>query len=59
MKLNNKDIRDYAKANNVPLYLVANHMNICEMTLSRKLRFELDENEKQKIMSIIDELAEH
>jgi len=54
----NADIRKTAKANDVPLWAIAQKMGICEMTMSRKLRTELPQPEKEKIFSIIKELAE-
>lgn len=54
----NNDIKEYAKKHNVKLWRIANVLNINDGNLSRKLRFELPEEEKQKIYKIIDELAE-
>lgn len=54
----NKDIREYAKRHNVKLWEIANALNINDGNLSRKLRFELPKEEKQKIKKIIDKLAE-
>lgn len=53
----NKDIREYAQNHNVKLWQIANALHINDGNFSRKLRVELTENEKQKIFSIIDEVA--
>ena len=53
----NKDIRAYAKENSVFLWQVAKAMGISEPTMTRRLRSELPEQEKQKYFCIIDELS--
>lgn len=53
----NKDIREYAKINGVPLFKIASMMGINDGNFSRKLRNELPEDVKTKIKAIIDELA--
>lgn len=58
MKKANTDIREAMRAKKVPVYAVANIMKIHENTLFRRLRYELPEQEKQKILCIIDEIAE-
>lgn len=52
----NQDIRNMAKENNLYLWQIAEKMGICDMTLSRKLRKELSQEEKQEVFSIINEL---
>ena len=54
----NQDIRSYAKENGVKLWQVAEVIGISEITMSRRLRYELSESDKAEIMHIIDELAE-
>lgn len=54
----NKDIREYAKKNNVRLWQIANALHINDGNLSRKLRIELTEEKKAEIYRIIDELSE-
>lgn len=54
----NDKIRSYASDNKVFLYRIADKMNISYDTLIRRLRYELDESEQKKIISIIDELSE-
>ena len=56
--MNNTDIRKYAKTHGVRLWQIADELGISEITMSRKLRYELSEDEKQKILEIINELAE-
>lgn len=54
----NKDIRTYAKENNVKLWQIAKAMGISEPTMTRKLRSELPEQDKQTFRRIIDELSD-
>lgn len=53
----NKDIREYAKKHNIPLWRIASKLGINDGNFSRKLRTELPEEKKTEIMAIIDELA--
>lgn len=54
----NGDIRNYAKKNRVNLWEVSERLGYShESAFSRVLRHELPEDEKVKIMKIIDELA--
>lgn len=53
----NKDIREYAKKNGVPLWKIAMKLGINDGNFSRKLRVELPETKKAEIKEIIDELA--
>mgnify|MGYP000906743891 CR=1 FL=1 len=53
----NIDIRETAKKANVKLWRVAEAMGTSDSGLSRKLRHELPEEEKNKIHAIIKELA--
>lgn len=53
----NKEIRDYARINNVKLWQIADKLNIYDSNFSRLLRHELSEEKKQQIYNIIDELA--
>ncbi len=55
--MKNLKIRDKARIENVPLWEIANALGIADTTFSKKLRFELSEDETQKILTIIDELA--
>ncbi len=53
----NKDIREYAKNNDVPLFRIAMRLGINDGNFSRKLRVELSEDKKAEIFKIIDELS--
>lgn len=55
-KMTNTDIRLKAKENGVPLWKIADKLNISEPTMTRKLRKELSDEEKTKIIGIIAEL---
>ena len=55
--LNNSDLRKSAKENGVALWQIADRLNISEPTMTRKLRRELSAEEKQRIFSLIDEIA--
>lgn len=55
--MTNTDIRARAKAKRVYLWEIANKLHICEMTMTRKLRKELSDDEKQQIFAIIDQIA--
>lgn len=54
----NMDIRQTAKDAKIPLWQIAAKLGINEVTLVRRLRFELSENDKQEIYRIIAELKE-
>ncbi|MEG1953971.1 MAG: hypothetical protein RR115_07040 [Hydrogenoanaerobacterium sp.] len=55
----NMDIRQAAKAiPTVPLWKVAEKMGICEVTLVKRLRFELTCQQKDEIFGIIASLKE-
>jgi predicted DNA binding protein len=54
----NSDIRQYAKSHNVALWEIARELGIADSALSRKLREELNAEQKAKVKAIIDSLAE-
>ena len=56
--MRNLDIRDKLKKSHVFQYGLAEAMGISEMTLLKRLRKELNSEEKEKIIKIIDELKE-
>ena len=56
--MKNNEIRNHAKEQNVRLWQVADMLGVCDMTLTRKLRHELTEEEKNKILALIDEIAD-
>lgn len=53
----NTDIRTAAKQKGVRLWEVADWLNVSEPTITRKLRRELPADEKQRIISLIDEIS--
>lgn len=53
----NLDIRQAATEKGVKLWQVADRLGIADFTLSRKLRYELSQEEKTRIFAIIKELA--
>ena len=53
----NKEIRDKAKTLGIRLWEVADRLGINDGNFSRKLRKELPQGEKVKILEIIDRLA--
>lgn len=53
----NQDIRLMAAGYGVKLWQVADALGIADCSLSRKLRRELSQDEKQKIFAIINRLA--
>ena len=55
--MNNMDLRDYAKSKVVKLWQIAEKLNINDGNFSRKLRKELPDQEKKKIIMIVDEVA--
>ncbi len=55
--MNNTEIRARAKSCGVKLWEIAECMGIADHTFSRKLRKELPEEEKSRILSIIDKLS--
>ena len=54
----NREIREAAKSTGVHLWQVANVYVVNDGNFSRKLRKELPQEEKQKILEIIDRLAQ-
>lgn len=55
----NTDIRTHAKNNKVALWEVADALKVSEATITRKLRHEMTDNEKTKIIGIIDNIAKN
>ena len=53
----NQDIRTAAKQNGVFLWEIAEKLNVMDSNFSRKLRRELPADEKQRIISLIDEIS--
>ena len=57
MILTNRDLRLAAAGRGIKLWQIAEEMGILDSNLSRKLRHELSESEKARIMEIIERLA--
>lgn len=55
--MKNKELRDYAKSKEVRLWQIAEKLNINDGNFSRKLRYELPTNEKERIKNIINEIV--
>ena len=55
--LHNTDIRSRAKEQGVKLYEVAAYMGKSQAYITRKLYFELNQTEKEKLFTIIDKVA--
>lgn len=52
----NSDIRAEAKNSNVKLWEIAAMLGINDVTFTKKLRFELPDVEKERILEIIEQL---
>lgn len=55
--MHNQEIREHAKRYGVRLWRVADRLGVSEGTFIRRLRKELPESERVKVLAIIDELA--
>ena len=55
--MSNQDIRRTAAGAGVKLWQIANALGMADCSFSRKLRKELPQDEKEKIFSIIQQLA--
>lgn len=53
--MNNLEIKEEIKRSGLKQYQVAKLLNISEFTLVRHLRYELSQEEKEKILKIIKE----
>lgn len=53
----NQDVKRQAKQSGVFLWEIAEKLEVTDGNFSRKLRRELSPDEKQRIFSIIDEIA--
>ncbi len=52
----NRDIKQEAKAAGARLWQIAQRLGLTDGNFSRKLRYELSETEKARIMAIIEDL---
>lgn len=55
--MNNQDIRRTAAGAGVKLWQIADALGIADCSLSRKLRKELPQEEKERIFEIIQQLS--
>ncbi len=55
--MQNKDLRHFAKENKVSFWQVADVQGISEPTMTRRLRRELPDTEKEKYRKIITDIA--
>ena len=54
----NESIRAYARSKGVFQYEIARMLGVSEMTLTRRMRNPLDEDESAKLRAVIDRIAE-
>ena len=54
----NNDIRIEAKRKGVSMWQIAQELNISEMTLFRWLRYDLEPEKRERILTAIDTIAE-
>lgn len=55
--MRNKEIKDYIKSKNVPMWRVAERLGIADSSFSRMLRYEITEEKRLEIYKITDELS--
>lgn len=55
--LANETVRNAAKKAKVPLWMIASELGISEPTMTRKLRRELQDNEREQMLKIIKGIA--
>lgn len=55
--MKNLEIRNLAKTSGVKMWQIADALGIADTTLCRKLRKELPQDQKAKILDIIQQLA--
>lgn len=56
--MKNQDVRRTAAGAGVKLWQIAAELGIADCSLSRKLRNELPQDQKEKIFAIIDKLSQ-
>jgi IS30 family transposase len=56
-RLANADVRAEMKKAGVPLWQIADALRVCELTVTRKLRRELDSAGKIEILALIAQIA--
>lgn len=55
--MRNKEIKEYIKSRNIPMWRVAERLGIADSSFSRMLRYEISEEKRTQIKAIADELA--
>ena len=55
--MSNREVRSHAIEKGVLLWMVAEALGISDSSFSRKLRRELPEEERERILAIIDQIA--
>ena len=55
--MNNGEIKKYAAEKKVRIWQIADKLGIADYSLSRKLRHEISDEEKVRIINIIDEIS--
>lgn len=55
--MNNDEIRKYAAEKKVRIWQIADKLGIADYSLSRKLRHELPDEEKVRIINLVDEIS--
>lgn len=58
MSINNSNLREYARRNGVFLWELASRCGVNDGNFSRKLRQELPQEEQQRLMALVDEIAQ-
>jgi hypothetical protein len=57
-KLANSDVRAEMKRTGVTQWQIADVIGVCEMTITRKLRHEMDNAEKAEMLAVIEQIRE-
>ena len=55
--MKNRELKDYIKSRGVYLWQVAAKLGVSDITFTKRLRFELSEKDKVKILALVEELA--
>lgn len=55
--MHNEEIREYAKKNRIPLWMVADALNVSEATFTRMMRHELPAERKAEIKAVMKGLV--
>ncbi len=57
MKVANEDVRKAVKEAGLRMWMIADELGIADHALSKKLRYELSDKEKEAIYKIVNNLA--